>query len=67
MTDPRSPRLQRPRRNWTFTPPTDAELGSLSWTTRLRGRWTFLDAVLLDPSQLRDDAPRPSDLNRRKK
>lgn len=63
MTDPRLPRK---RRHWTFTPPTDAELGSLSWTTRLRGRWTFLDAVLLDPESL-DDAPRPSDLNRRKK
>ena len=61
-----APNPGRKRRNWTFEPPSDAELGSLSWTTRLRGRWMFLDAVLKSPEAL-DDAPRPSDLNRRKK
>lgn len=59
-----APNPGRKRRNWTFEPPSDAELDPTSeadWTVRLRGRWMFLDAVLKSTEAL-DDAPRPSDL-----
>ena len=55
-----------PHRHWTFEPPrfgADSTSPGEDWRKRLKGRWVFVDAWTADPSQLRDDGPRPSDLN----